>query len=113
MHRILLDPNGIAGYAATAHTMATALASTAAGTATADPLLLSPAFGLIGADFLAAFTAALTTHTTTLADLSAVLTSLGVATTGSSASYTLTDATHAAAVRTTTAAIPSYPEAIA
>lgn len=113
MHRITLDPKAIAAYAATAHTMAATLATTATRTAAADPLLLAPAFGLIGADFHTALTAALTTHTTTLTDLSTVLTSLGLATTGSATACTTIDAANAAALRTTTTDLPLTAELIA
>lgn len=110
MHRITLDPNAIAAYAATAHTMAATLAATATRTAAADPLLLTPAFGLIGADFRTAFTAALTTHTTTLTDLAAALTSLGLATTGGATACTTIDDTYAAALRINTAEATPNPE---
>ncbi|WP_330183216.1 type VII secretion target [Nocardia sp. NBC_01503] len=98
MHRITIDPDGLTRYASTATTMAATLATATTRIAAADPLLLAPALGPIGADFLTAYRAAHTTHLAALGTLATVLTSLGAATTGAEASYTTTDAAYAAAL---------------
>ncbi|MCU1642626.1 MAG: hypothetical protein JWN03_2901 [Nocardia sp.] len=102
MHRISIDPPGLTTYASTATTMAAALAAAAARTAAADPLLLAPAFGLIGSDFLTTYRAAHTGHLTTLTSLAAVLTTLGAATTGAATTYVATDTTYATALQAAT-----------
>lgn len=101
MTRISLDPHGLTTYASTATTMAATLATAATRAATADPLLLTPAFGLIGADFLTAYRAAHATQVDTLSSLTAVLAGIGVATTTAETSYVATDTTYAAALRGT------------
>ncbi|WP_067562055.1 type VII secretion target [Nocardia acidivorans] len=99
MHRITIDPDGLTRYASTATAMAATLATAGARIAAADPLLLAPALGLIGADFLTAYRAAHTTHLTTVGTLATVLTSLGAATASAEATYATTDATYSAALR--------------
>ncbi|WP_194852887.1 type VII secretion target [Nocardia sp. SYP-A9097] len=101
MHRITIDPDGLTNYAATATAMAAALATATTRAAAADPLLLTPALGLIGADFLTTFRAARTTHLAALGTLATVLTSLGAATTGAEAAYLTTDTGYASALKAT------------
>ncbi|MBL1075002.1 DUF2563 family protein [Nocardia sp. 2] len=94
-----IDPDSVTAYTATAHLLAGDLTAASILAATADPLLLTPAFGLIGADFLTAFTAAHATHTATLTTLSATLTGIGSTAAASAAGYRSTDTGHAAALR--------------
>ncbi|ORI18130.1 hypothetical protein BJI47_19315 [Rhodococcus sp. 1168] len=69
-----------------AHVTSAAAAATACG-----PAVLTPVFGAIGTEFLAAFTAAHTAHTAALARLAEVLSSIGSAAAGSAAGYQATD----------------------
>ncbi|MEV6771474.1 DUF2563 family protein [Nocardia sp. NPDC051030] len=107
MHRISIDPDGLAAYSNVAELMAAHLSATATRAAATDPLLLAPALGLIGADFLTAYTAAHTTHLTSITDLAAVLTTLGTTSTTAATTYTATDTTYAAALQ---AALPTTQE---
>ncbi|WP_405133366.1 type VII secretion target [Nocardia sp. NBC_01388] len=95
MHRISIDPEDLTTYASTAATMAAALTAATVRATAADPLLLTPAFGLIGSDFLTAYRAAHTGHLTTLGSLAAVLTTLGTATTAAATTYVGTDTRYA------------------
>ncbi|MEU0545373.1 type VII secretion target [Nocardia sp. NPDC005978] len=101
MTRFSIDPDGLTAYAHTAIGMAAHLSTAAARTAAADPLLLAPALGLAGADFLVAYRAAHATHLSTLTALTAVLTSMGAGATTATTSYAATDATYATALDAT------------
>ncbi|MEV6071676.1 type VII secretion target [Nocardia sp. NPDC052001] len=99
MHRITIDPAGLTEYATTAAAMAATLAGATLRATAADPLLLAPALGPIGADFLTTYRAAHATHLTALADLTTVLASLGAATIGAETAYSATDTAYATALR--------------
>ncbi|MGW5075715.1 type VII secretion target [Rhodococcus sp. NPDC004095] len=71
--------DGIRAYGATATVMAAGVRQAAAGVATVGPGLLTPVFGLIGGDFLAAFATAHGSHTAALDALADTLDSMGAA----------------------------------
>ncbi|QLY32020.1 hypothetical protein H0264_06910 [Nocardia huaxiensis] len=102
MPGISIDPAAMTAYTAAATHQAATLTTASILAATADPLALAPALGRIGADFLAAYAAAHTTHTGSLAALSTVLASLGTATNGSADAYITTDRTNATTLSTLT-----------
>ncbi|MFF0817507.1 type VII secretion target [Rhodococcus sp. NPDC003318] len=79
--------DGIRGYGATATTMAAEARAAATGAAAAGPGLLAPVFGVIGGDFLAAFTAAHSSHTAGLTNLADTLDSMGAAASESATAY--------------------------
>ncbi len=79
--------DGIRGYAATAADMSAQVRTAAAGAAATGPGLLVPVFGLIGGDFLAAYSAAHGAHTAALSDLAGTLESLGGAATATATAY--------------------------
>ncbi|MFC9892262.1 hypothetical protein ACFVMC_01090 [Nocardia sp. NPDC127579] len=74
------DAEGIATYSASAEVMATEMAAAATSAAGGNPALLGPIMGLIGGDFMAAYSAAHAGQVATIAQLSAVLSSMGLAT---------------------------------
>ncbi|WP_245547887.1 hypothetical protein [Nocardia pneumoniae] len=93
------DTEGIAAYGATAHVMAGEMAAAGVSAAAAEPALLGPIMGLVGADFMAAYTAAHAGHVAAIGQLSAVLTSMGGAATGAATVLTETDTSAASALR--------------
>lgn len=98
MYGLTVDPDALTAYAATAQLLSGDLATASVHGTAADPLLLAPLLGLIGADFVAAYAAAHTGHFATIATLSAVLASMGCTTTGSAAAYATGDSTRATAL---------------
>lgn len=78
--------------------MATDLAAAAAAAVATGPVVLAPVFGLIGTEFLAAFTGVHTAHTAAVGDLSRTVASIGAAATASSIAYDLADARTAASL---------------
>lgn len=101
MHKISVDTEGVAAYSATAHSMAGEMAAAGVNAAAAEPALLGPIFGLIGGDFLAAYATAHAGQVAKIGELSAVLTSLGLVSSGAVVTYAETDANHAGALHTT------------
>ncbi|QCB50614.1 hypothetical protein E5720_03525 [Rhodococcus sp. PAMC28707] len=83
---------GILAYSATAGTMSAQVTSAAAAATACGPAVLTPVFGAIGSEFLAAFTGTHSAHTAALARLAEVLGSIGSAAAGSAAGYQATDA---------------------
>ncbi|WP_067698354.1 type VII secretion target [Nocardia jejuensis] len=100
MHRMSIDPDGLTAYSTTTAVMATDLTAATARAATAAPELLTPTLGVVATDFLAAYTAAHTTHLTSLGALSTAWSSVSTSTTDAAATYTATDAAFATALRT-------------
>ena len=96
MTELFASPAGIADYGATAHAMAGEVA--AAGTTAAGTALIGAAFGLIGADFVAAFATAQANHAQALAALAHTAAALGDASLASAANYRRTDVAHASAI---------------
>ncbi|MFC4125002.1 hypothetical protein [Nocardia rhizosphaerae] len=90
------DADGIIAYSATAEVMATDLATAAAGSVASDPTVLGPIMGLIGGDFVSAYAAAHAGHVAAIAQLSAVMASMGAATAGAATTLVDTDAAIAA-----------------
>ncbi|WP_308163066.1 type VII secretion target [Nocardia alni] len=99
MSKISVDTEGVAAYGVTAGGLAAEMASAAASAAAADPALLGPIFGLVGGDFVTAYTAAHAGHVASIGQLSAVLGSIGTAAAGAASTYAESDAEHAAATR--------------
>ncbi|NNH72038.1 hypothetical protein HLB23_19615 [Nocardia uniformis] len=103
MHRLTVDPDGLLTHAATTQLLATDLATAATHGAAASPHLLTPLLGLIGTDFVAAYTAAHAGHIATVGTLSAVLTSMSTTSTGAASLYAATDTARANTLRATAA----------
>ncbi|MEU8897023.1 hypothetical protein [Nocardia sp. NPDC048505] len=95
------DAEGIATYSATAEVMATEMTAAAASAAGGNPALLGPIMGLIGGDFMAAYSAAHAGNVAAIAQLSAVLSSMGIATGVASTKISEQDLSTAAAFKST------------
>ncbi|AYJ49198.1 hypothetical protein D8W71_13560 [Rhodococcus sp. P1Y] len=78
--------------------MATELAAAAAAAVATGPAMLAPVFGLIGTEFLAAFTGVHSAHAAAVSSLSHTVASIGTAAAQSSAEYDLADAATAASL---------------
>ncbi|MBW0271415.1 hypothetical protein ATM97_11690 [Nocardia sp. MH4] len=89
MTKMSADAEGIVAYSATAGVMSTDLATAVAGSIASAPGLLGPIMGLIGGDFVAAYSAAHAGHVAAIGQLSAVMASMSAAT--ASAATTLVD----------------------
>ncbi|WP_433606300.1 type VII secretion target [Prescottella agglutinans] len=96
---------GIAAFGATAATLATQAEAAGVGAAAAGPALLGPVFGLIGGDFVAAFTGAQTAHAAQLGRLASAWASMGDAALTTAAAYDTTDAGTGAALGATGVAL--------
>ncbi|MFE3545068.1 hypothetical protein ACFXK0_19080 [Nocardia sp. NPDC059177] len=96
MRKMSADAEGIIAYSATAGVMSTDLATAAAGSAAAAPGLLGPVMGLIGGDFVTAYSAAHAGHVASIAQLSAVMASMGTATASAATTLVDTDLNNAA-----------------
>ncbi|MFD3510978.1 hypothetical protein [Nocardia sp. NPDC058666] len=96
MRKMSADAEGIVAYSATAGAMASELATAAAGSVASAPTLLGPVMGLIGGDFTAAYSAAHAGHVASIAQLSAVMGSMGVATASAATTLVETDLNNAA-----------------
>lgn len=105
MNEFSAATDGIRGFGAAAGAMATRVQGAAVGAAAAGPALLGPAFGLIGADFVAAFAAAQGGHVRALGALAGVLDSMGGAATATADAYDAADQGVAAALGTTGAGL--------
>ncbi|MEU4342552.1 hypothetical protein AB0H00_15000 [Nocardia sp. NPDC023852] len=99
MRKMSADTEGIAAYGVTAQDMASEMAAAGVSAAAAEPVLLGPIMGLIGGDFMAAYTAAHAGHIASIGQLSAVLASMGGAAAGAATVLTETDTSHASALR--------------
>ena len=95
----------IVGYGGVAAEMASTLSKTAATAAAADPAVLGPAFGLIGGDFVAAFTAAHATHVASITQLASVVESMGTVAVSNAANYVAVEAETISDIGTTSAGI--------
>ncbi|WP_306356435.1 MULTISPECIES: type VII secretion target [unclassified Nocardia] len=102
MYDLTVDPTGMTTYATATNLRAADLTAAATRAAPASPPLLAPRFGLLAPDLLAAYTAAHTTHLTTISALAAVLTTMAGTATGSATTYTALDGARAAGLRPTT-----------
>ncbi|WP_176459860.1 type VII secretion target [Rhodococcus sp. 14-2470-1b] len=89
---------GIHAFSSTAGSMAGEVAVAAAATAATGPAVLAPVFGVIGTEFLAAFTAVHSAHTAAVSRLAGTVASIGVAASTSAAGYDITDASTAASL---------------
>ncbi|OLT31826.1 hypothetical protein BJF84_26350 [Rhodococcus sp. CUA-806] len=78
--------------------MAAEMGAAAAATTACGPAVLAPVFGVIGTEFLAAFTGAHVTHAAAIGRLSEVVASIGVAVASSAHEYEATDAQTAASL---------------
>lgn len=99
MRKLSADTEGITAYATSAHVMSGQMAAATVTAAGAEPLLLGPIFGLVGGDFMAAYSAAHAGHVAAIGELSAVLTSIGAASSNAAVSYAETDRTGAAGIQ--------------
>ncbi|KAF0848450.1 hypothetical protein [Nocardia caishijiensis] len=98
MVKMSADAEGIVAYSATAGTMSTEFATAAAASVASNPALLGPVMGLIGGDFVTAYAAAQAGHVAAIAQLSAVMASMGTATAGAAATLVDSDTGNAAAI---------------
>nr|WP_296772600.1 type VII secretion target [Rhodococcus sp. (in: high G+C Gram-positive bacteria)] len=89
---------GILAYSATAASMSAHVAAAAAATTACGPVVLAPVFGLIGTEFLGAFTGAHAAHVGALGQLATTIGSIGVEATASAAGYDGTDISTAASL---------------
>lgn len=89
---------GVHAYATTMGAAAAQVATAAAATTACGPAVLTPVFGLIGTEFLAAFTGVHTAHGAAVGRLAETVASLGVAASASSAAYDLADTQTAASL---------------
>ncbi|WP_231390477.1 hypothetical protein [Nocardia sp. CNY236] len=96
------DTEGIAAYGEAARAMASDMAQAGASAATATPAALGPVMGLVGADFMTAYSAAHAGHLAAIGQLSAVLTSVGGAAQVSAATLAETDAANASILQNAT-----------
>lgn len=99
MPQISVDTEGLAEYGATADGLAGEMATAATAAAAAGPELLGPIFGLVGGDFVTAYSAAHAGHVASIGQLSAVLGTMGTTAAGASVSYASSDADRATAMR--------------
>lgn len=91
MAEVAVVSAGLQAYSGTAISMAAQIGSAAAATAGCGPAVLTPVFGIIGTEFLAAFTGAHTAHSAAIARLAEVVGNLGVAVSSSALTYDATD----------------------
>ncbi len=89
---------GLQAYSGAAVSMAAHIGSVATTTAACGPAVLAPVFGIVGGEFLAAFTGVHTAHSAAIARLSEVVDSLGVAVSSAALAYDATDAQTAASL---------------
>lgn len=90
--------DGIRAYGTAAAVMASGVRVAAAGAAATGPGLLTPVFGLIGGDFLAAFATAHGAHTAAMTSLADTLERMGVAADATATAYDEADRGVAAAI---------------
>lgn len=98
MTGIVASSGAIAAYAATTEAVAAQVEGAAAAMVASGPVVLTPVLGLIGSDFLAAFSGAHTAHTAAVDTLGAVIASIGGAALTSAVSYASVDATTAESI---------------
>ena len=95
---LAVQPAEIRAYGATASTVAAAISSAGAFNLAAHTAALTPVFGTIGTEFLAAFAAAQGTHAASLAELAGHFSATAVAAAATAASYASADRATAAAL---------------
>ncbi|NLG56466.1 MAG: hypothetical protein GX542_12610 [Rhodococcus sp.] len=98
MENLEANTASIAAFGATTASMAAELQAAAVTAAASSPAMLAPVFGIIGGDFLAAFTAVHTAHLASIEKLSGVLTGISSATVAAGAAYSSSDESNAAAL---------------
>lgn len=98
MAELVVDNEGVLAYSAVASTVAEQIGAAGAAAAACGPAVLAPVFGLIGTEFLGAFTGTHSAHTEAVGELAATVASIGAAATASAASYARTDAGTGASV---------------
>lgn len=103
---IRVVPDGVRAYGTTNLQAAEHVAQAGAFDLQANVTSLSPAMGLIGADFLASFIAAQSEHTRAVGQLSLAYASNGMASHEAAAAYELSVADTAADVGTAGGALP-------
>ncbi|NUS45164.1 MAG: hypothetical protein HOV66_26605 [Streptomycetaceae bacterium] len=93
-----VESAGLSDYSNRAAAVGAELASAAAQASVAGPGLLGPVLGLIGGDFVAAYTAAANAHVDSIARLSTTVASLSAAAKATVAGYHGVDTSTARAV---------------
>ncbi|MEE2057445.1 type VII secretion target [Rhodococcus artemisiae] len=93
------DTEVIAGFGRVAAALAEQIDQAALETRTTDPIGLTPLLGPVGADFLAAFTAAYNGHSRELDRIREVLSGMGTTATLTAAAYERTERETTAALR--------------
>ncbi|WP_245537807.1 hypothetical protein [Tsukamurella paurometabola] len=93
--------SAIAAFGAANAGIGISVATAGSVNAAANVAALNPALGLIGQDFLAAFTAAQTSYTTSVAELATVYGGIAASSAGTVAAYTATEAGNAATLLST------------
>lgn len=91
-------PAGMLEYSATAANMSAQVSAAAVATTSCGPVVLTPVFGLIGTEFLAAFACAHAAQVGALGQLATTVGSIGVAATASAAGYVGSDSATAASL---------------
>ncbi|MEU2004203.1 type VII secretion target [Rhodococcus sp. NPDC019627] len=98
MNDLRADTASIATFAATAATMGAEMQAAGLTAAAAGPLLLGPVFGVIGADFVAAFATAHAAHLASIEKLAGVLGGISTTALANAANYDSTDMATTAAL---------------
>lgn len=88
----------IATFGATAAALAAQTEAAGAAAAAAGPALLGPVFGVVGGDFVAAFTAAQDAHVAEVRRLSSAWSAMSAAAASTAAAYDTTDSAGAGAL---------------
>ncbi|WP_072807215.1 type VII secretion target [Rhodococcoides yunnanense] len=91
MVEIQVQAAGVDAFVASAGALAVETAGAAAAATACGPAVLAPVFGLIGTEFLAAFTGTHTAHTAAVGRLADVLGSIGHAAAAAGVGYDTTD----------------------
>jgi hypothetical protein len=95
---VSVSPNALRQYGNTANAIAAELGSAGAFDLAGNLAAMTPVFGLIGQDFLAAFAVAQANHAKNFADVTSVFAQRAQHAHATAASYEDTDRTHAAAL---------------
>lgn len=96
---LVVDTTSLAAYRAVAARSAAHFATAAGLAESAEPALLTPVFGLIGDDLVAAYGAVHAEHFSAVAQLSATMGSMSTAVGDAAATYANSDRDHAEAIR--------------
>ncbi|MGA9870762.1 MAG: type VII secretion target [Rhodococcus sp. (in: high G+C Gram-positive bacteria)] len=98
MTEVTATATAIEAYAGTTAAMSTQVAGAAAAESLCGPAVLAPVFGVVGTEFLAAFTAVHVNRLDAVVRLAGAMAHIGGAAGSSSLAYDLTDAETAASL---------------